>query len=117
MSQNPSSVFYWNDWDKDPGLRLCSLAAQGLWMRCLCLMARARPAGYLLIGTRPCTAAQLAELIGKDHETVTALLDELGRNEVFATTRSGTIYNRRMVRGSSIARRSGPRIRPNWRPC
>jgi hypothetical protein len=103
MSANPSVKFYWNDWDNDPCLRVCSLAAQGLWMRCLCLMARARPAGYLLIGTRPCTVEKLAELVGKDQATVTALMDELGRNEVFATTRSGTVYNRRMVRESALS--------------
>ena len=74
-------------------------------MRCLCVMARSRPAGYLVIGNRPCTPDQLAKMVGESQETVVALLDELSRNEVFATTRRGTIYNRRMARRCCIERK------------
>jgi hypothetical protein len=103
MSQNPCSQFFWNDWQQEPGLRICCLAARGLWMEALCVMARARPAGYLRIGNRQCTVSDLATIAGDSEETVCALLEELRRNEVFSITRDGTIYSRRMVREASIS--------------
>jgi hypothetical protein len=39
MSGTRWSKFYWSDWDGDMRLRLCSLAAQGLWMQMLCIAA------------------------------------------------------------------------------
>jgi hypothetical protein len=45
--------FYPSDWRSDPMLRLCSLAARGLWMEMMCLMHEAEPYGSLLVnGTR-----------------------------------------------------------------
>jgi hypothetical protein len=31
-----------NDWDNEPGMKFCSLAAQGLWFKMLGLAARSR---------------------------------------------------------------------------
>jgi hypothetical protein len=98
MSANPHTRFFWKDWEYDPALRLCSLAAQGLWMRLLCIAARANPVGYLVIDGRPCTDDDIARLAGEPVDTVRALLDELERNCVFSRTRKGIIYNRRMTR-------------------
>ncbi len=47
MKKRPWGKFYWNDWQGDPCLRVCGLAAQGLWMRMLCLAAEADPIGYV----------------------------------------------------------------------
>lgn len=98
MTGNPWDKFFWNDWETDPALRLCSLAAQGLWMRMLCLAAKAAPVGHVKVGGTPCTAADLARLVGESEETVTSLLSELERASVYSRTRTGTIYSRRMVR-------------------
>lgn len=96
-SSNPWGKFFWNDYESDPCLRACSLAAQGLWMRMLCLAAKATPVGHVKIGGEPCTVQDLARLVGESDETVTALLGELERRGVYSRSRNGTIYNRRMV--------------------
>ena len=92
--------FFWNDWQGDPCLRLCGLAAQGLWMRMLCLAAESDPIGYVKIAGRPCTAQDLVKLTGESNETVDRLLSELETNGVFSRTRGNVIYSRRMVRDS-----------------
>ena len=52
MSGTIWSKFYWSDWETDPALRLCSLAAQGLWMRMLCVAASHDPIGYVAVAGR-----------------------------------------------------------------
>ena len=105
MAGLPYGKFYWSDWQADPKLRVCSLAAQGLWMRMLCVMAEAKPTGYLLIGCQPCTTTDLAAIVGRPAEEVQTLLDELKRWEVFSENRAGTIYSRRMVKDSKISQK------------
>lgn len=97
MTSNPWDKFYWNDWENDPALKLCSFAAQGLWMRCLCICAKADPKGYLLVAGRPLGATDLARLTGAPETEVESLLSELARNGVFSRDRTGRIFNRRMV--------------------
>jgi len=46
---NPWMKFYPADWRSDPMLRLCSLAARGLWAEMICLMHEAEPYGSLLV--------------------------------------------------------------------
>lgn len=104
MAANPSARFFWNDWENDPALRMCSLAAQGLWMRMLCLAAKADPVGHVKVGDQPCTVADLSMLTGAREETVTALLDELARSAVYSLTRDGTIYSRRLARDAKRAK-------------
>lgn len=98
MTANPWDKFYWNDWENDPALRLCSLAAQGLWMRCLCIAAKADPKGYVTVAGRPLTPADLAVLVGASEREVETLLSELAANGVFSRDRKGRIYSRRMLR-------------------
>lgn len=101
----PWSKFYWSDYDADEGLRVCSLAAQGLWMRMLCLMARATPKGELRIGGEPCSVTDLSRAVGESEETVAALLDELRRRGVFSVTRTGVMFSRRMRKDAVISRK------------
>lgn len=108
MTANPWSKFFWNDWDTDPNLRLCSMAAQGLWMRLLCIAARSE--GKVLINSAPPSPEQIAKLCGEEPGNIAAWLDELGRNGVFSRDRNGVIYSRRMIRDekkSKIARQNG----------
>ena len=60
--------FYPTDWTGDRGLRLCSLAARGLWAEMLCVMHEAAPRGSLLIAGRPVSVAELANLVGRQRE-------------------------------------------------
>lgn len=101
----PWSKFFWSDYDADEGLRVCSLAAQGLWMRMLCLMARATPKGELRIAGEPCTVTDLSRAVGESEEMVAALLDELLRRGVYSVTRTGVIFCRRMRKDAEISRK------------
>ncbi len=98
MPSNPSSKFFWNDWDNDKALHLCSLAAQGLWMRMLSIAARATPIGYVTINGRSVEATELAQLTGKSEAEIRCLTAELEDRGVFSRDRHHRIYNRRMVR-------------------
>jgi hypothetical protein len=104
MTANPWDKFFWNDWETDAALKLCTLAAQGLWMRILCICAKADPKGYLVVAGRPLSPADLASLVGKPEPEVETLLRELAQYGVFSTDRIGRIYNRRMVRQVKKAR-------------
>lgn len=96
MSANPCTRWFWNDWDNDRALALCSLAAQGLWMRVLSIAARA--GGYVSVNGKACSVDDIAALVGRAADEISPLLDELSARGVFSRTRDGTIYNRRMVR-------------------
>lgn len=110
MTANPWMKFFPADWRSDPKLRVCSIAARGFWMECLCLMHEADPYGHLIIGKKPPSDAQLAALTGTDPDTVRTLLLELEEAGVFSRTRSGVIYSRRMIadeKKAVLARKNG----------
>lgn len=110
MTANPWDKFYWNDWENDPALKLCGLAAQGLWMRCLCICAKAEPKGYLLVAGRPLSPSDLGTLVGRPEDEVETLLSELASVGVFSRDRQGRIYSRRMLRDelrSRLAKKNG----------
>lgn len=90
------SKFFWSDWQADPALRACSLAARGLWMEMLCIAAGER--GYLVRDGDPLPANTLANIVGQPLATVEMLIAELEENRVFSRDRRGRIYSRRMVR-------------------
>lgn len=75
-------------------------------MRMLCLAAEADPTGYVLIGSRPVDATDLARLTGASEAEVTCLMSELDRNGVYSRDRKGRIYNRRMVRDDKLRRQA-----------
>ncbi|WP_126975596.1 hypothetical protein [Frigidibacter oleivorans] len=95
---NPSDVFFWKDYESDLALRVCSLAAQGLWMRMLCVAARSQDRGFMLINGDPITVEDVAALGGCDPAIAADLLEELERRGVFSRDRKGRIYCRKMVR-------------------
>jgi hypothetical protein len=99
---NPYARFFWNDYGNDLGLRTCSLAAQGLWMRMLTVMALADRPGYLAVKGEPITAPELARLIGKDQDEVEPLFAELERRGVFSRDRKGRVFSRRIVRDENL---------------
>lgn len=105
MTAEPWSKWFWTDYEADPGLRMSSLAAQGLWMRMLCLMAKATPKGELRVGSEPCTVADLSMYVGQPEETVAALMEELERRGVFSRTRVGVIYNRRLRKDAELSKK------------
>lgn len=103
MTKRPAFQFYPSDWRTDPGLRLCSLAARGLWADMLCLMHEAEPYGHLTLSDgREITGAMLARLVGEGSGEVADLLSELEDNSVFSRNDDGIIFSRRMVRDEAI---------------
>ena len=97
--------FYWSDWESDHNLKLCSLAAQGLWMRCLCICAKADAPGYLILGGKALDTKSVAKVSGVSIKIATKLLAELEDKNVFSRNKDGVVYSRRMVRDG---RKSGP---------
>lgn len=100
---NPSSIFYWKDYENDEGLRVSSLAAQGLWMRLLCIAAKAEPFGFILINGHPLDATGAARLAGVTEGEAAALIQELEHNGVFSRDRKGRMFSRRMVKEAAIS--------------
>ena len=86
-------------WLADELLALCSMAAQGLLMALLCLMHRAKPCGYLLIGGKAPTDAELTRLVRLASAVeLRRLRAELLDRGVLSVTAEGVFYSRRMVR-------------------
>lgn len=98
MPERPFLQLYPQDWRGDETLRICSLAARGLWMECMCLMHFATPYGHLLVNGKPVTETQLSALVGCPQDQISALLAELENAGVSSKTRDGVIYSRRMTR-------------------
>jgi hypothetical protein len=100
----PWFKFFPADWRADPALRMCGLAARGLWAECMCLMHEAEPYGHLIVNGHTVTETMLANLTGAGREQVTELLGELESAGVFSRTRKGVIYSRRMTRDDKKTR-------------
>ncbi|OCX17608.1 hypothetical protein QV13_12695 [Mesorhizobium hungaricum] len=92
----PWMKFYPSDWRADPALRMCSMAARGLWIEMLCVMHEAEPRGHLLVNGNPVTERQLAALAGVSLKEAGALVGELEQAGVFSRDDNGTVYSRRM---------------------
>lgn len=97
-SNNPSSVFFWKDYENDEGLRVSSLAAQGLWMRLLCVAAKSDPYGFILINGTDIGLTGVARLGSIAEDVAGVLLAELEANGVFSRDRRGRMFSRRMVK-------------------
>lgn len=114
MSSRPWFKFYGSDWRADAALRMCSLAARGLWVEMVCLMDEATPRGTLTVKGKPVNAQQLAVLAGCSANEAKALLQELEEAEVFSRREDGTIYSRRMERESQTSASQRAKAEKRW---
>jgi hypothetical protein len=105
--------FWPADWQRDPALRSCSLAARGLWMEMLCLAHDAEPYGHVLVGGRPPSPRQLASIVGVSVRDVEKLIAELDEAGVFSV-QGGVIYSRRMVRDHAKSQEGREHISKRW---
>lgn len=101
--RHPWLKFYPADWRANAKLRMCSLAARGLWMEMLCLMHEAEPRGQLTISGKIVTVSQLASLVGMSTKQVGNLVQELDTNGVLERQADGLISSRRMLRDTAKA--------------
>lgn len=107
MSKNPSTTFYFNDWEDDKKLKLCSLAAQGLWMRLLCIAARSPERGVVQIeglnSGLPEGLAHIALAVGRPPEEIAPLIDELISSGTADRDRKRRLVNRRMIAAAALS--------------
>jgi hypothetical protein len=103
--QRPADLWFWDDWFSSADVKLCSLAAQGLWINILGLMSRSEFKGALLINGKQIGSKELAILTGKTEREITPLIDELWAYGVYDKLPDGTIINRRMYRRSDISQK------------
>lgn len=94
----PWFKFFASDWRGDAALRMCSLAARGLWMEMLCVMHDGQPRGTLRINGRALSEGQFARLVGTTVESIVPLIEELEAAGVLSRDQDGCIFSRRMVR-------------------
>jgi hypothetical protein len=102
--KRPAFQFYPSDWRNDSGLRLCSLAARGLWVEMMCIAHECDEYGKLKQNGRVFCHKTLGKLVGLSPQTCLKLLKELEDNKVFSRDESGAIYSRRMVRDEELRR-------------
>lgn len=96
-------------WRGDAGLRMCGLAARGLWADLLAVMHECEPYGHLAFNGRAPTPKQIASIVGMtSEEEIIGLLRELEDNGVFSRTDKGLIFSRKQVRDKT-AREVGKR--------
>ena len=103
--KRPAFLFYPKDWRDEQALRLCSMAARGLWIDLMCLMHASDKYGHLEVAGKPMTVDQVARLVGEQPKDVRRWMDELTGNGVCSTTADGVIYSRRMVRDEATRER------------
>ncbi len=100
MPKHQHFPFFPEAWKGDEGLKLCSLAARGLWIEMMCTMHFGDPYGHLTTtqGMPIKSAAAIARLVSEDAKIVSQLLGELEANGVLSKTPDGVLFSRRMVR-------------------
>jgi len=95
---SPYIKFFPRDWQGDAALQSCSIAARGLWIELMCIMAQGKPYGYLRLNGGPLTLPLLSTLVRTPENDVENLLKELENTGVFSRDNESCIYSRRMVK-------------------
>lgn len=106
MSKVRWAQWFWADWSNDSALNLCSIPAQGLWMRLLCLMAQGEPYGSLTVKGRIPTDDEVFQLTcprGTRRRDFDRWLAELKHHGVAHVDHSGTTVSPRMNHDGAIS--------------
>ena len=96
----PADQWYWDDWFSSFDVRLCSLAARGLWIDMLGIMFKAEIRGTLTINGKQIDGKILAKIVRDTEQNINTYIRELEDNKVFSRLEDGTIINRRMFNKS-----------------
>ena len=103
--KRPAFQFYPKDWRDEQSLRLCSMAARGLWIDLMCLMHSSDRYGHLELNGEPMAIEQVARLLGEQPKDVKRWMAELTANRVCSVTDDGVMFSRRMVRDEQVRER------------
>lgn len=117
MTVHRWSKFWWQDYEADDALRLCSLSAQGLWMRMLCAMHRGMPYGHLAINGATPSNRQMSIMLSATEKEVAKLVPELEKAGVLSRNDDGVIYSRRMVRDKAMSEEAAANGRRGGNPA
>lgn len=101
--------FYSQEWLGSPSVRMCSLAALGLWTQIQCYCAQAEPRGYLVVNGEALDARRLALVTGRHPGEVKRLLAEL-ETKGMLSVEDGRIFSAWIVADterSQAGRRNG----------
>ena len=110
----PWMKFYPADWRADPRLRMCSLAARGLWIDLISYMHEGEPYGHLTIDGRAPNLDDIASLVARPRAEVKKALAELEDRQVFSLSDKGAIFSRRMVRDNERSEEGRRQISKRW---
>jgi hypothetical protein len=116
----PWMKFYPADWRADPRLRICSLAARGLWIDLISYMHEGEPYGTLTIDGAVPELTDIAALVGRPLAEVRRALAELEARQVFSRDHglySDAIFSRRMRRDRERADRDRVNGRAGGNPA
>lgn len=96
--KRPWIKFYPSDWLGDSQLSRCSLAAQGLWMRLICVMAQQPDPGVLADARGAWDDETILRSCGLSTDPGLEILLELRTGGVLSKNQTGAIFSRRLVR-------------------
>jgi hypothetical protein len=80
----------WRDWRSSQTLRICSLAARGLWIELHCIAAEFQ--GPIMLTGRTSPMHQLGRLLGIDPRTLRPLIDELSDQNLVRLTLESAVF-------------------------
>lgn len=112
--RKPWLKFYPADWRADPRLRMCSLAARGLWIDLMSYMHEGEPYGHLMIDGVAPDLHGIAALVGRPLSEVRKALVELEARQVFSRGDGRAIYSRRMVRDNDRSEEGRKQVSKRW---
>jgi hypothetical protein len=125
--KKPAMLFYPRDWLADPALNVCSLCAQGLWLRMLCYMWESEKRGYLIVNNKALHKGQICRLVGQNdpEDEVLHWMQELEDAGVYSIDEEGVIYSRRMVSDQgdtpnmkeAVSKKKDKKASPRARTC
>ena len=106
--------FWPQDWQRDPALRSCGVAARGIWIDLICIAHEGTPYGHLTINGKPITTRQIGTITGAGERDAIKLMRDLEDAGVFSRTDDGVIYSRRMVRDYEASQAGRDAVAKRW---
>lgn len=110
-ARQPYIPWFPADWLRDADLARCSLAAQGAWIRMICLLHSSEEYGVFISGNEPWPIEDVAAAVGGDKDAALTCVSELLAKGVARKNNRGAIFCRRMVEDEELRRKDRDRKR------